>query len=259
MGKTTEVFLPDIGDFHDVEVIELLVKPGDRIAAEDSIATLESDKATMEIPAPVAGVVQAVKVAVGQKINVGDLLLLIETDAVEVAPDESAQPPVAAAAPVSPPATAVPPVVATEVKEIHLPDLGDFHDVSVIEVMVEPGDRIAAEDSMITLESEKATMEIPAPEGGLVRAVKVAVGDKINRGQLLMLLEVPVAGAPTSMDDSVELAPEPAVPTAPRLPPEPAPAPAWRPRTSSGPRCRARRPASHDRSGPPDRPRRRFR
>lgn len=238
MGKTTEVFLPDIGDFHDVEVIELLVKPGDRIAAEDSIATLESDKATMEIPAPVAGVVQAVKVALGQKINVGDLLLLIETDAVEVAPDESAQPPVAAAAPVSPtatasppaaapqaapPATAVPPAVATEVKEIHLPDLGDFHDVSVIEVMVEPGDRIAAEDSMITLESEKATMEIPAPEGGLVRAVKVAVGDKINRGQLLMLLEVPVAGAPTSMDDSVELAPEPAVPTAPRLPPEPAP------------------------------------
>ena len=232
MGKTTEVFLPDIGDFKDVEVVELLVGPGDHVAAETSILTLESDKATMEIPAPQAGVVKELKVGVGQKINKGDLLLLLDAD--EAPGDEAAAPATvtepAAPAPAAPepeppaaPPAAAPesPAPATELKEIRLPDLGDFKEVDVIELMVKPGDRIAAEDSILTLESEKATMEIPAPESGVVRELKVAVGDKVSHGQLVLLLEVAAEAAASSMDDSVELAPEPAVPTAPRLPAEP--------------------------------------
>ena len=248
MAHNSEVVVPDIGDFSDVEVIEVLVAPGDRLKVEDSIVTLESDKATMEIPSPVAGVVRELKVKVGDKITQGDLLLLLEADEEEApAPDASTPPEVLPdAAPADPPervpsgeiaAPAPTPAGATEaveVEEIRLPDLGDFHDVEVIELLVQPGDRIAAEDSVLTLASEKATMEIPSPKAGLVQATKVAVGDKINQGQVIMLLEVASgsadagqAGASAAAQEPAESVFEPAAPAEPggRAPGDKAPQP----------------------------------
>ena len=240
MANTSEVVVPDIGDFGDVEVIEVLVKPGDRLEVEGSVVTLESDKATMEIPSPVAGVVSELKTKVGDKVGQGDLLLLVVPDesAEPDAPATQAEPEPAAAPP--PSVSAEPPVEAStpaardaatgafEIVEVSLPDLGDFHDVDVIELLVKPGDRIAAEESVLTLESEKATMEIPSPQAGVVKETKVAVGDKVNQGQLIMLLEVETQSSDADqvattadLEESAELAPEPSVPTAPRVPAQP--------------------------------------
>ena len=213
MAQMIEVLLPDIGDFHDVEVIEILVNPGDRVEAEDPLITLESDKASMEIPSPQAGVVGEVRVALGDKINRGDLLLMLETVAEAAAPAASElEPEVAelvedAPAPTPEPEgrpTAEMPAEA-EVREVRLPDIGDFKDVEIIELLVSVGDSVETEQSLLTLESDKATMEIPAPFAGTVKSIDVAVGDKINRGDLIARIETAaVSGAQTP----VEAAPE---------------------------------------------------
>jgi pyruvate dehydrogenase E2 component (dihydrolipoamide acetyltransferase) len=189
VAKTKDVTLPDIGDFADVEIIEILVAPGDRIEPEQSLLTLESDKATMEIPAPFGGVVRQLRVAVGDKVNKDDLLLTIG-DA-----DEGDEPPAADAARAPAPAAEQPPPAAQgtppgerETVEVRLPDIGDFSDVPVIEVLVAPGDQIEVDQSMVTLESDKATMEIPAPRAGEVQSVAVKVGDKLNEGDLVLTL-----------------------------------------------------------------------
>jgi pyruvate dehydrogenase E2 component (dihydrolipoamide acetyltransferase) len=191
---TKDVTLPDIGDFSDVEIIEILVAPGDRIAPEQSLLTLESDKATMEIPAPAGGIVMELKVAVGDKINRGDLLLTLEGDeaAEEPAPAEApaaeASLPEAAETAVSEAAAPESPGGAGAAYEVRLPDIGDFADVPVIEVLVAAGDRIEVDQSMLTLESDKATMEIPAPRAGEVQSVAVKLGDTLNRGDLVLTL-----------------------------------------------------------------------
>ncbi|MEZ5587634.1 MAG: dihydrolipoyllysine-residue acetyltransferase [Sedimenticolaceae bacterium] len=199
-----EVLLPDIGDFHDVEIIEVLVKPGDRVEAEDPLLTLESDKASMEIPSPQAGVIAEVSVAVGGKVNQGDLILKLQgaDSAAPVAP----QPEEPATAP-EPPAEPVPaaieqaapaptaPTVA-EVRDVVLPDIGDFKDVQVIEMLVNVGDSVEAEQSLLTLESDKASMEIPSPFAGVVRSLAVKVGDRINEGDLIASLESAGAAPP---------------------------------------------------------------
>ena len=172
-----EVLVPDIGDFKDVEVIEVLVKPGDAISAEQSLVTLESDKATMEIPSPAAGVVKELAVRVGDKVSQGSMLLMLEEQAgatAAVKAERAAEPKAEA------------PQGAQTVK---VPDIGDFEDVEVIELLVKPGDAVTAEQSLITLESDKATMEIPSPQAGVVKELLVKLGDKVSEGSPVLVIE----------------------------------------------------------------------
>ena len=195
-----EVKVPDIGDFKDVEIIELLVKPGDTVRVEQSLLTVESDKASMEIPSSHAGVVKEIKVKLGDKVSEGKLVLVLEAEAaVSAAPANAASPPPVAASVASPaaPSTATPspvaaaaPVSAGKV-EVLVPDIGDFAEVSVIEVFIKPGDVIQAEQSLITVESDKASMEIPSSHAGIVREVRIKVGDKVAKGSLVALIDAP--------------------------------------------------------------------
>ena len=215
-----EVKVPDIGDFSDVAVIELLVAPGDTVKLEQSLITVESDKASMEIPSSAAGVVRELKVKIGDKVSQGSLVLLLESadSASKPAPAQVQQAPVAidTIANAAPPAAAS---VASGPVEVRVPDIGDFKDVAVIEVFVQPGDTIRVEQSLITVESDKASMEIPSSAAGVVREMKVKVGDKVNQGDLLALLEgaAPVAAAPAAAAPAN--APAPAAVSAPAAPP----------------------------------------
>ena len=181
-----EVKVPDIGDFAQVEVIELLVKPGDTVKAEQSLITVESDKASMEIPSSHAGVVQELKVALGDKVAEGSLVLLLQTQEGAAAPAPAASAAPASAAPAAPapaaPAPSAPPAAPGEPVTVVVPDIGDFDEVTVIEVMVAVGDVIKVEQSLITVESDKASMEIPSAQAGTVAQVLVRVGDKVSQG-----------------------------------------------------------------------------
>lgn len=206
-----EIKVPDIGDFAEVAVIELLVKPGDTVKAEQSLLTVESDKASMEIPSSHAGVVKELKVALGDKVSEGSLVLMLEVAGEASASNQAAAPAqqapaatasVAAAvsasnqavAPVAS-AQAAPASVATGPVEVRVPDIGDFKDVTVIEVMVKAGDSVKLEQSLITVESDKASMEIPSSAAGVIKELKVKLGDKVNIGDLLAILEGTVAAA----------------------------------------------------------------
>ena len=198
-----EVQVPDIGDFDEVTVIELMVKVGDTVKAEQSLITVESDKASMEIPSSTAGVVKEMRVALGDKVKQGSIVLVVEAAGSAAAPAAPAPSPAVstaaaavAAAPVAAPASApsAAPVAAGPV-EVHVPDIGDFKDVVVIEVMVKPGDTIKVEQSLITVESDKASMEIPSSHAGVLKELKVKVGDKVNIGDLLAVLEGTVSAA----------------------------------------------------------------
>ncbi|MFZ5549403.1 MAG: dihydrolipoyllysine-residue acetyltransferase [Pseudomonadota bacterium] len=189
-----EVKVPDIGDFKDVAVIELLVKPGDTVKPEQSLITVESDKASMEIPSTHGGVVKELKVALGDKVSEGSLLLLLEGAAAEAtaaAPAAAAAPAPAAAAAAAPapaPAAAAPAAGGGRI-DVVVPDIGDFKDVAVIELLVKVGDTVKAEQSLITVESDKASMEIPSSHAGVVKEIKVALGDKVSQGSPLVVLE----------------------------------------------------------------------
>ena len=193
MGQSVEVQVPDIGDFKDVEVIEVLVKPGDTVAKEQSLITVESDKASMEIPSSAAGVVAALKVKLGDKVSQGSPVAVLEVS-------EGAAPPAAAKAPAkappkAPPApapapapSAAPAAAAGGSVEVVVPDIGDFKDVEVIEVLVKPGDTVTKEQSLITVESDKASMEIPSSAAGVVKELRVKLGDKVSQGSLVAVL-----------------------------------------------------------------------
>ena len=227
MAQTIEVLLPDIGDFHDVEIIEILVNPGDRVEAEDPLLTLESDKASMEIPSPQAGVVGEIKVALGDKINQGDLLLLLEATTAEPAaaaaiePETPPKEDTPSPAVESPPEPESPPPSAAvgepQIREVHLPDIGDFKDVEIIELLVSPGERVEAEQSLLTLESDKATMEIPAPFAGVVKSLAVGIGDKVNEGDRIAELETVDGPAVSAVPETAQVdaaeAMQPAVPS----------------------------------------------
>ena len=191
-----DIQVPDIGDFDEVTVIELLVKPGDSIKADQSLLTVESDKASMEIPSSAAGVVKEVKVKLGDKVKQGTVVLSLESAdsaPVSVPKVAEAQEIRAQAAPESiaskPAAVAQPAPAASGPIEIHVPDIGDFKDVTVIEVLVKIGDSIKVEQSLLTVESDKASMEIPSSGAGVLKDLKVKLGDKINIGDLLAVLE----------------------------------------------------------------------
>ncbi len=202
-----EVQVPDIGDFDEVAVIELLVKVGDTVKAEQSLITVESDKASMEIPSSTAGVVKELRVALGDKVKQGSVVLVVEATGAAAAPMAAPAAAPAVAAP-STPAPGLPQAAsglrhdaaASGPINIHVPDIGDFKDVAVIEVFVKPGDTIKVEQSLITVESDKASMEIPSSHAGVLKELKVKVGDKVNIGDLLAVLEgtVPNASAPVA-------------------------------------------------------------
>ncbi|WP_295883664.1 dihydrolipoyllysine-residue acetyltransferase [uncultured Thiohalocapsa sp.] len=249
MASLENVLLPDIGDFAEVEVIEVLVAPGDTVEPEQSILTLESDKATMEIPAPVGGTVKEVKVSVGDKVSKDALLMTVETGsgaapapaapAQAETPAEPAAPQAQSPQPDAPPpagpaaAAPAPAPAAAESIPVHLPDIGDFTDIPVIEVLVAPGDQVAVDQSILTLESDKATMEIPSPAAGEVASVSVKVGDQINQGDLLLTLQgsaerVPGDSEPDSSAEEAEVAQAPAAapkPEASAAPPAAGPLP----------------------------------
>ncbi|MCU0942533.1 MAG: dihydrolipoyllysine-residue acetyltransferase [Hydrogenophaga sp.] len=199
-----EVKVPDIGDFDEVAVIELLVKAGDTVKAEQSLITVESDKASMEIPSSHAGVVKELKVKLGDKVKEGSVVVVLEAAGAVAAP--AAAPTPAAPTPAAPARAAVPasaPAGAARAEaaasgpvEVRVPDIGDFKDVAVIEVFVKPGDTIKVEQSLITVESDKASMEIPSSAAGVLKELKVKVGDTVNIGDLLAVLE---GVAPTSV------------------------------------------------------------
>ncbi|MGJ7495841.1 dihydrolipoyllysine-residue acetyltransferase [Variovorax sp. RT4R15] len=215
---TVEVKVPDIGDFDEVAVIEVLVKVGDTVKAEQSLITVESDKASMEIPSSTAGVVKELKVAVGDKVKEGSIVLVVEAEgAAAPAPAAAAAPataPAQAAAPV--PAAAAPAAAAGPI-DVKVPDIGDFKDVAVIEILVKAGDTIKVEQSLITVESDKASMEIPSSTAGVLKELKVKVGDTVNIGDLIAVIEGSAAGAaaPPAAPAQAAAAPAPATASAP--------------------------------------------
>jgi pyruvate dehydrogenase E2 component (dihydrolipoamide acetyltransferase) len=190
-----EVNVPDIGD-DEVEVTEVMVKVGDKVEAEQSLIVVEGDKASMEVPAPFAGVVKELKIAVGDKVKTGSLIMVFE-----VAGEGAAAPaPAAEAAPAAAPA-------ASAAKEVNVPDIGG-DEVEVTEVMVKVGDKVEAEQSLIVVEGDKASMEVPAPFAGVVKELKIAVGDKVKTGSLIMVFEVAgAAPAPAAAPAKQEAAP----------------------------------------------------
>ena len=185
MPTKKNVELPDIGDFDSVDVIEVLVKVGDVVNENDSLITLETDKATMEIPAPFSGKVASLAVKIGDKIATGELILTLESDS-DQAEDTSNE---AAAPSNSETIESSNNKSSTAQKNVELPDIGDFDSVDVIEVLVKVGDVVNENDSLITLETDKATMEIPAPFSGKVASLAVKIGDKIATGELILTLE----------------------------------------------------------------------
>jgi len=217
-----EVKVPDIGDFDEVAVIELLVKVGDTVKAEQSLITVESDKASMEIPSSTAGVVKELRVKLGDKVKEGSVVLVVEAAGAAAAPvaAASASAAVASAAP-APAATAPVAPAASGPIDIHVPDIGDFKDVAVIEVFVKPGDTIKVEQSLITVESDKASMEIPSSHAGVLKELKVKVGDKVNIGDLLAIVEgsVAVAAAAVAAPVAAVVAVVAAAPAAVSAPP----------------------------------------
>ncbi|TJZ65159.1 biotin/lipoyl-containing protein, partial [Chitiniphilus eburneus] len=192
MSNVIELKIPDIGGHDNVDVIEVLVKAGDTIDKEQSLITLETDKATMEVPATAAGVVKEMKVKVGDKVSEGSVVLLLEASEAAAAPAPAAPAPaaLAPAAPAPTPAAqpAAAPAAAQRI-EVRVPDIGGHDNVDVIEVLVQVGDTIAKEQSLITLETDKATMEVPATAAGVVESIAIKVGDKVSEGALILVVQ----------------------------------------------------------------------
>ena len=208
-----EVKVPDIGDFDEVVVIELMVKVGDTVKVEQSLITVESDKASMEIPSSTAGVVKEIKIALGDKVKEGSVVVILEAAGAAAAPvaEPKAAPAPVASAPAAPVSVAAPVAApaASGPVEVRVPDIGDFKDVAVIELLVKVGDTVKVEQSLITVESDKASMEIPSSTAGVVKEIKVKLGDTVNIGDLVVILEgvAGAAAAPAAAPAAVAIAP----------------------------------------------------
>ncbi len=214
MTERIEIKVPDIGDFQDVEVIEVMVKSGDQVEIEDALVTLETDKAAMDIPATSAGTVVDVSVKVGDRISEGSLVLLLELE-------DGQQEPVAES--VEDPGTEEKESSQPEEIEVRVPDIGDFSDVDVIEVLVQPDQEVEAEDALVTLETDKAAMDVPAPTSGKIVSIAIKEGDKVSEGDLIVTLLGILAVAPESSQAPARApempAPAPAAKVAKELPP----------------------------------------
>ena len=216
MSQIIEIKVPDIGDYKDVPVIEVLVKPGDKVEKEQSIVVLESDKATMDVPSSHSGVVKEVKVKVGDNLSQGSVVITLEEGAAAAAPAQ-------ASASVATPASVS---VGGALVEIKVPDIGDYKDVPVIEVLVKPGDKVEKEQSIVVLESDKATMDVPSSHSGVVKEVKVKVGDNLSEGSVVIILESGSSGsvaapapAPAPTQAAKPVSVEPPIARAPAPPP----------------------------------------
>ncbi|MFC2973485.1 biotin/lipoyl-containing protein, partial [Azotobacter bryophylli] len=206
-GATREVRVPDIGSAGKAKIIEILVKPGDSVQAEQSLITLESDKASMEIPSPAAGVVESVAAALNDEVGTGDLILTLrDAEAATAAPAAAAPAPSPAASQPASPAPAAAPAASAS-QEVKVPDIGSAGKAKVIEVLVKPGDSVQAEQSLITLESDKASMEIPSPAAGVVESVAVQLNDEVSTGTPILTLRS--AGAPAAAAAAAPAAPTP--------------------------------------------------
>ncbi|WP_419208942.1 pyruvate dehydrogenase complex dihydrolipoyllysine-residue acetyltransferase [Photobacterium leiognathi subsp. mandapamensis] len=197
-----EINVPDIGA-DEVEVTEILVSVGDKVEEEQSLITVEGDKASMEVPASQAGIVKEIKVAEGDTVSTGSLIMIFEAEGVA----DAAPAPAAEAAPAAPA-----PAAAAELKEVHVPDIGG-DEVECTEIMVSVGDTVEEEQSLITVEGDKASMEVPAPFAGTVKEIKIAEGDKVSTGSLIMVFEV-AGSAPAAAPVAQAAAPAPAAPAA---------------------------------------------
>ncbi|WP_261903133.1 pyruvate dehydrogenase complex dihydrolipoyllysine-residue acetyltransferase [Vibrio fortis] len=195
-----EINVPDIGA-DEVEVTEILVSVGDKVEEEQSLITVEGDKASMEVPASQAGIVKEIKVAEGDSVTTGSLIMIFEAEGAAAA----APAPAAEAAPVAAPAAAA----AAELKEVHVPDIGG-DEVEVTEIMVKVGDAVEEEQSLLTVEGDKASMEVPAPFAGTVKEIKIAEGDSVTTGSLVMVFEVAGSGAAAPAPAAVEAPAAPA-------------------------------------------------
>ncbi|MDL5028297.1 pyruvate dehydrogenase complex dihydrolipoyllysine-residue acetyltransferase [Vibrio sp. TMPB1044] len=205
---TIEINVPDIGA-DEVEVTEILVNVGDKVEEEQSLITVEGDKASMEVPASQAGIVKEIKVAEGDSVSTGSLIMIFEAEGAAAAP---AAPAVEAAAPVAAAPAAAAPSVANELKEVHVPDIGG-DEVEVTEIMVAIGDAVEEEQSLLTVEGDKASMEVPAPFAGIVKEIKIASGDSVSTGSLVMVFEV-AGSAPAAAPAPAAAAPVAAAPAA---------------------------------------------
>ena len=233
MAKTIDIVVPDLGDFSDVEVIEVLVSSGDSVRKEDGLLTIETDKASMDVPSPEDGTVESITVSVGDTVSTGSV---IGTMVVEIGDTVAMKPTLDA-----PPAAAPEPAVATEAapeppksggrETIVVPDIGDFDDVDVIEVHVSAGSEVAVEDPLVTLETDKAAMEVPATHGGTIVEVLINVGDKVSQGTPVAVIDAVAVEQPVATAEEATVVvkrpeaaspppPPPATPAAPReLPP----------------------------------------
>ena len=219
MSRTIEIRIPDLGDFADVEVIEVLVTAGDAIAAEDGLITLETDKATMDVPAPADGTLVGITVSVGDTVSTGDVIgtMEVEADDTVAVPqgieEQLAQsgsvPSIDAATTPEPVAEASPaqPAAGGGTMTLEVPDLGDFDDVEIIEVHIGAGDRIDIDAELVTLETDKATMDVPAVAAGTVKEVLVAVGDRVSKGSSIAVIDAEAVA--DSRPEAPETAPEP--------------------------------------------------
>ncbi|MFA0215982.1 pyruvate dehydrogenase complex dihydrolipoyllysine-residue acetyltransferase [Vibrio cyclitrophicus] len=204
-----EINVPDIGA-DEVEVTEILVSVGDKVEEEQSLITVEGDKASMEVPASQAGIVKEIKVAEGDSVSTGSLIMIFEAEGAA----EAAPAPAAEAAPVAAPAAAAAAAAAAaELKEVHVPDIGG-DEVEVTEIMVAIGDAVEEEQSLLTVEGDKASMEVPAPFAGIVKEIKIASGDSVSTGSLVMVFEVAGSGAPVAAAPAPAAAPVAAAPAA---------------------------------------------
>ena len=227
MANSIDIVVPDLGDFSDVEVIEVLVSAGDRVAREDGLITLETDKASMDVPAEQNGVIESLTVATGDAVNSGDV---IGTMTVEVG-DTVVVTPAIASAPSGETTVLAAPAGETEPKPggkqtLVVPDLGDFSDVDVIEVHISDGQQVSVDDPLVTLETDKAAMDVPAVVGGTIDSVLVKVGDQVSEGSSLAIIDAAAeaeapAPKPAAGDDDQDQT----VVAAPAPPPPPPAAP----------------------------------
>lgn len=210
-----ELKIPDIGGHSDVNVAEVYIKVGDVVKVDDNLLMLETDKATMEVPAEVAGVVTEVLVQVGSKVNEGDVVIKVQAEGVATTTAPVAEPvKEQQSAPANEPVKVVAPTGGSQTVQVTVPDLSGHSNVAIIEIAVKVGDSIKEDDTIMTLETDKATMEVPSTATGVIKELKVAVGGKVSQGDLIMLVET-VGGATVSAANTAPASPQASAPVAP--------------------------------------------